>query len=70
MHVLVAGKPYLHADKLGDLPILGLDGRDCEQVPEGRAILPVVQQPHTADLSVLHCIPDLANLLGVRPFPL
>ena len=31
----VAGESYLDAHKLGDLPILCLNGCDSEKVPEG-----------------------------------
>lgn len=67
MHQLVMKlrRAYLDSHKLGDLAILSLDGRHCEQVPEGRAIPPVVEQPHRAALTPLDCIPDDSHLLGI-----
>lgn len=61
---------HLHANKLGDLAVLCLDGRHGEKVPEGRPIPFVIEQAHRAALPLFDCIPDDSHLLRIRPFPL
>ena len=50
---------------LGDLAVVRLDGRHSEQVPEGAAVLAVVQQPHRARNALLHRVPDDLHLFRV-----
>mmetsp|Transcript_16271 Transcript_16271/g.41594 ORF Transcript_16271/g.41594 Transcript_16271/m.41594 type:complete len:872 (+) Transcript_16271:63-2678(+) len=54
---------HLDAHKLGDLPRRRLHRGHGQQVPEGRAVLAVVQQAHGADLARLDRVPDLLDLL-------
>lgn len=57
--------PHLHAHKLGDLAIRRLDGCHCQQVPEGRAILAVIEQPAADRLAGPDSIAQLGHLLRI-----
>lgn len=46
------------------------DGRDVQVVPEGRPVLPVVEQPHRARLLRIDCLAHFSDGVLVRLRPL
>lgn len=61
---------HLDSHKLRDFAIRCFDGGHSQQVPEGCAILSVVQQSAGHRLALPDSIPNLRHLLGVSSLPL
>ena len=53
-------------DELDDLAVVVADGGDGEHVPEGRAVLAVVEQAAAEAAAGLDGVPDLGDLVHVR----
>mmetsp|Transcript_3149 Transcript_3149/g.6183 ORF Transcript_3149/g.6183 Transcript_3149/m.6183 type:complete len:400 (+) Transcript_3149:215-1414(+) len=66
----LGGDIHLHANELGDGAVLELDGDDGEEVPEGRAVLAVVEQPQGDAATLLGRRADLGHVRPVRLLPL